>query len=696
MARKMIKCFMNGKSCIYERVIDENLSRSNRDKKAFILMPYNPHLDTLYQWEIFPFIKNGGGGKGEEKYKCHPERADDVRRVGFIICEKICKKIQEADLIVADVSYDNPNVFYELGISVALRKDILPICVEDYAKKRETELRRLFGIEKLLSYKKFDMLEDRISEYIMDFSRYDDAEHLSGNYIRILHDGRIVSASPENLSEINYEFGALCRTAVGDAIQRIFSHENLIKKRELELYSDQEKGQLRDVKDLNLKQKSNKLEEIIKHIKESACVLIDITSNSIANFFWLGYLHGIGGNVIPINSISSKEEGKYKIAPFDVRALWHIVFKEGEPFTLSSSLTEILEFILTEKARYLYRQRFWANILKDNKVSIFLGSLYNKELGRNTIGDWDYRTAAEITSYLSSSKETMKVTLESPLPKREQNPDSDYIIWLKNQMIDKNCIIVASADVNDLTEIALSEILGKEPFKKIYDNDLDFQGYIAYKMYTGDKEAPDFPETAFYRREVGKKEDRGFIIKEGMTDHKFTKEHSYPSDDVAGLRILLGQLVVARNPLSKDKWVIVISGISGPATLGIAQLLTGCMYSEFTINDSERLAKENGVLIKTAISEYTSASGLKESHIHVEENRIDHGALSEELLAKLLEVSDTNETNSIVGVGVYYPEDQDYSNDERKIIAWYFPELTTIVGHQWDNPSKLHINRRSS
>jgi len=65
--------------------------------------------------------------------------------------------------------------------------------------------------------------------------------------------------------------------------------------------------------------------------------------------------------------------------------------------------------------------------------------------------------------------------------------------------------------------------------------------------------------------------------------------------------------------------------------------------------------------------------------------------LSEELLAKLLEQSDENETNTLVGVGVYYPKDQDYSNDERKIIAWYFPKLTPVIGHHWDNPSKLHI-----
>ena len=94
--RKISKCFMNGKSCIYERTIHETIeNQDSKDKKAFVIMPFDRKLNALYQWEISPFLCNGGKGKGDDNFRCKPERADDIRQIGFIICEKICKKIRQ-------------------------------------------------------------------------------------------------------------------------------------------------------------------------------------------------------------------------------------------------------------------------------------------------------------------------------------------------------------------------------------------------------------------------------------------------------------------------------------------------------------------------------------------------------------------------------------------------------------------------
>jgi hypothetical protein len=60
------------------------------------------------------------------------------------------------------------------------------------------------------------------------------------------------------------------------------------------------------------------------------------------------------------------------------------VFREDHAVELSNSLSEILEYIYVRKAKYLNREAFWKDILKDNKVSIFLGRLYLDDLGRNS------------------------------------------------------------------------------------------------------------------------------------------------------------------------------------------------------------------------------------------------------------------------------------------------------------------------
>lgn len=75
-----------------------------------------------------------------EKGTYHPElkvkkinviRADSNPSSNFVICNRVCQQMQIADLIVVDVSDENTNVFYELGMAVALGKMILPICYSE-------------------------------------------------------------------------------------------------------------------------------------------------------------------------------------------------------------------------------------------------------------------------------------------------------------------------------------------------------------------------------------------------------------------------------------------------------------------------------------------------------------------------------------------------------------------------------------
>ncbi|KAF0143651.1 MAG: hypothetical protein FD156_2461 [Nitrospirae bacterium] len=686
--RKMIKCFMNGKSCIYERIIDERIAKikaGKGEKKAFVLMPFAPYMDALYQWQLVPFLQKGGK-REETDFICVPERADDVRQIGYIICEKICRKIQEANLIAADLSYNNPNVFYELGISIALRKPILPLCIDHNKSQRDNDLKQYFNINKTLACPSFGFLEGEISTNLIDYSLFSDFD-LLGKSLLVLHDGKEIEADYKFKQDLKYSFASLCKSAAGTAIDQIFSDSNLKQHPELRRYSDI--NPYKNIIDINLR--TSDFDKIVTTLKESFCVLIDTSSDFPAAYFWLGYIHAIGGFAIPINitdKTDKKETDERRLA-FDIRALWHIYFNKDNPSELVSSLKDILEFVFIEKSKYLNRDDFWKKILKHNKVSIFLGSVNIPELGRNTIGDWDYRTAAELTSFLSSAKETMEVTLESPIQKVQKVPSADHREWLEKQLENKNCIIVASSDVNDLTEIALAALWGKEPFKSLDDNDANFNDFIAFKSYK--KDVKPMPPSAFFRYETNPAPQRGFLLRQGnrKNEQQIVEDHFFPDEIVAeGVHILLGQLIVAKNPFPRphgsDNWIIVISGISGPATLGIAQMLTGCVYSEFTVNSLKTKSEQEFNTIVKWLEDSKNRTTLGISDNTVAIPNIAYDAMSEQRL-EVLNLKIKNRVCALISVGVYYPQMRQ-SHDERKIVAWNFTNIKEKIGANRENP----------
>lgn len=81
-------------------------------------MPFTKNYDVVFYDSICPAVKTIG-------YDC--ERSDNPFRLGGIV-KAIITKIFEADIIIADISNANPNVFYELGISHTVTNDVILIC----------------------------------------------------------------------------------------------------------------------------------------------------------------------------------------------------------------------------------------------------------------------------------------------------------------------------------------------------------------------------------------------------------------------------------------------------------------------------------------------------------------------------------------------------------------------------------------
>lgn len=80
---------------------------------CFVIMPFAGKFDTIYSR-----VKQAVEGK-DLGFGCM--RADDLLRSGHII-EDILRGISGSEIVVADVTDQNPNVFYELGIAHMMKE----------------------------------------------------------------------------------------------------------------------------------------------------------------------------------------------------------------------------------------------------------------------------------------------------------------------------------------------------------------------------------------------------------------------------------------------------------------------------------------------------------------------------------------------------------------------------------------------
>ena len=82
---------------------------------AFLIMPFGEEFDAVYE----SFMKPALESVGFDVY-----RADDIESQQNIL-KDIIHRISSSDLIVADLTGGNPNVFYELGLAHGIRKPVI-------------------------------------------------------------------------------------------------------------------------------------------------------------------------------------------------------------------------------------------------------------------------------------------------------------------------------------------------------------------------------------------------------------------------------------------------------------------------------------------------------------------------------------------------------------------------------------------
>ncbi len=121
---------------------------------CFVIMPFTPELHYLYL-----YLKQ----HIETKHQLRCERADgEVRTVPVL--DKINGFIREADVIIADCSGRNANVFYELGLAHAHTKQVILI-TKDSVAEAPSDIRH------------FEFIKYELDMHVAFLGRLDNALH---------------------------------------------------------------------------------------------------------------------------------------------------------------------------------------------------------------------------------------------------------------------------------------------------------------------------------------------------------------------------------------------------------------------------------------------------------------------------------------------------------------------------------------
>lgn len=88
---------------------------SSNKPKAFIVMQIGSEYEDVFKDVVKEVCKD---------YEVNPLRADEVAGPGLIIAD-IAREISTSQLVIADITPMNPNVYFEVGYSIALNKPLI-------------------------------------------------------------------------------------------------------------------------------------------------------------------------------------------------------------------------------------------------------------------------------------------------------------------------------------------------------------------------------------------------------------------------------------------------------------------------------------------------------------------------------------------------------------------------------------------
>ena len=122
--------------------------------RCFVIQPFSPKFDKRYDEDYKPALE----AAGLEAY-----RVDQDPRTERLI-DSIEEEIRKATICLADITTDNPNVWYELGYAFAVGRSVIMVCSNERDGKYPFDIQHRTVINYASdSRSDFDKLRDDIS-----------------------------------------------------------------------------------------------------------------------------------------------------------------------------------------------------------------------------------------------------------------------------------------------------------------------------------------------------------------------------------------------------------------------------------------------------------------------------------------------------------------------------------------------------
>lgn len=138
------------------------------DQKCFVIQPFDSSkFDLRYREILKPAIEKAG---------LMPYRVDEDYGVRIPV-ESIENGIRLSSICLAEISTDNPNVWYELGYAIAYKKDVIMICSSQRKKFPFDVQHRSIIRYKTDSPSDIERLSKEITDKIKSYIDYPDFKH---------------------------------------------------------------------------------------------------------------------------------------------------------------------------------------------------------------------------------------------------------------------------------------------------------------------------------------------------------------------------------------------------------------------------------------------------------------------------------------------------------------------------------------